>query len=64
MKDKISKAIGKLNGGAEISIKGFGYLIEKVVLMTEIIKERFSRPIYQETVFLREKEVKLPKEKG
>ena len=40
-----------LNAGETISIKAYGYMIEKVVSMTEILKNNLGE-LNQETVFL------------
>ena len=40
-----------LNAGETISIKAYGYMIEKVVSMTEILKTNLGE-LNQETVFL------------
>ena len=47
MRNKISKGLNLLKSGKEISIKGFGIFIEKVICMTEILKDRFSQPLFQ-----------------
>ena len=30
-------------------------MIERVICMTEILKDRFGKPLYQQTIFLKEK---------
>jgi hypothetical protein len=55
MRYKISKALRLLLAGREISIKGFSQMIERVICMTEIIKDRIGKPLFQHTTFLRDK---------
>jgi hypothetical protein len=55
MRVKISRAMKLLHEGKEISIKGFSQMIERVICMTEIIKDRIGKPIFQHTTFLKDK---------
>jgi DNA-binding protein len=54
MRSKISKALRLLQAGREISIKAFSQKIERVICMTEIIKDRIGKPIFQHTTFLKD----------